>query len=117
MLDRQEIAQLEKIQWQLRLAGWDAGCRRVVGYGAAAKATVWLNWIGDRSIQYVVDSTPEKQGKYIPGVGIQILAPHLSLDFWPADVVIIFCHNYLEEVLAKIPEGPEVWTSMGQRVR
>ena len=48
--------------------------KTVGGYGAPAKATVLLNYcgIGSDLLPYVVDTTPFKQGKYVPGVGIPI---------------------------------------------
>ena len=48
--------------------------RLVVGYGAAAKATVLLNACGATAdlLPYVVDRSPYKQGKLLPGCGIPI---------------------------------------------
>ena len=52
------------------------GCR-VAGYGAPAKATTLLNYcgIGPELLPYVVDMTPAKIGKFIPGVQIPIFHP------------------------------------------
>src|SRR5262249_3381297 len=49
----------------------DAG-RVVGGYAAAAKATTILNYcgLGADLIEYVIDTTPYKHGRYVPGVRI-----------------------------------------------
>ena len=46
----------------------------IVAYGAAAKATVLLNRTGIRP-RYIVDSTPDKQGCFIPGTETPIVPP------------------------------------------
>lgn len=45
----------------------------VLGVGAAAKTTMFLNLLSDTTgISAILDSSPEKQGRYIPGVNIPI---------------------------------------------
>ena len=93
----------------------------MVGYGAPAKASVWLNEMlanQDRSrvhFECIMDSTPEKQGKFTPGSHIPIVAPNLA---WLAssDIVVILAWNWWQEILPKIPIGPEVWVR-GERIR
>lgn len=79
----------------------DAG-RRVAGYGAAAKATVMLNAleIGPETISFVVDGTPYKQGRYVPGVRVPIRAPEALLEERPDDVMI-FAWNFAPSILTK----------------
>jgi SAM-dependent methyltransferase len=51
------------------------GSRTVVGYAASAKATTLLSFVGldvDR-IAYMVDTTPVKWGRYMPGTSIPII--------------------------------------------
>ena len=54
-------------------AAKDAG-KTVVGYGAAAKGVTLLNYCGVRDdlIDYVVDKSPYKQSRFMPGVRIPI---------------------------------------------
>jgi hypothetical protein len=49
----------------------------VAGYGASAKSTTLLNFcdIGSDLVQYFVDSTPMKHGRFTPGTGIPIIDP------------------------------------------
>jgi hypothetical protein len=73
---------------------------RLAGYGAAAKGTMLLNslTLDEQAVEYVVDSTPYKQGRLIPGVRIPIEPPrHLSED--PTDYVVILAWNFAREII------------------
>ena len=50
--------------------------KKIVGYGAAAKATTLLGYcsINKNTIDYIVDDSPHKQGKYMPGTHIPIVS-------------------------------------------
>jgi len=74
---------------------------RVAGYGASAKSTTILNWcdIDSSLIQYMVDTTPTKHGRYTPGTGIPIISP--SADSRAPDVYVMFIHNYLSEIMRR----------------
>ncbi len=65
--------------------------RKVAAYGAAAKGNTLLNFAGVRAdlLPYVVDRNPAKQGKYLPGSRIPIVAEeHLQSDR-PCFIVIL----------------------------
>lgn len=49
--------------------------RVVVGYAASAKACTILNYY-DLDLPYVIDATPTKWGRFVPGVKIPIVGPH-----------------------------------------
>lgn len=72
---------------------------RVAAYGAAAKGNTLLNYAGVRPdlISFVVDRNPAKQGKYLPGSRIPIVAPELLAERKP-DYVLILPWNIAEEV-------------------
>ena len=73
----------------------------------------------DRSrvnFDYIVDSTPEKIGKFTPGSHIPIIAPNLAQLASEPDIVVILAWNWADEIIPKIPEGPEVWCR-GERLR
>lgn len=74
--------------------------KRIVGYGAAAKTTVLLNYlgIGTEILDYVVDRSPHKQNRFVPGVHLPIRAPSQILQDMP-DYVLIFVWNIVDEVL------------------
>lgn len=74
--------------------------KKVVGFGAAAKGTVLLN-AADLHLDYIVDATPYKQGKFVPGVKIPIYPEeHLLKD--PPDIVVILAWNFKDEIMEKL---------------
>ncbi len=75
--------------------------RRVVGYGASGRATMHLNLcgLGPGAIPYVVDASPERQGRVVPGTRNPIVAPELFRAD-TADVALLFAYNYRSEVAA-----------------
>jgi hypothetical protein len=76
--------------------------KRIAAYGAAAKGCVLLNSCGidNRIIDYVIDSTPAKQGKYIPGTGIRVYPPEKLIEDQP-DYVLILAWNFADEIIGK----------------
>lgn len=75
---------------------------RIVGYGAAAKGNVLLNYCKIRTdiLDYIVDNTPFKQGLYTPGMHIPVVPPDRLLRDEP-DFVLLLAWNYLDEILKK----------------
>lgn len=78
--------------------------RTIAGYGAAAKATTILNFtgIGTDALRYVVDTTPYKQGRYLPGTGLPIVGPEVE-EADPSDTLLLLAANYLGTVLRHNP--------------
>jgi SAM-dependent methyltransferase len=87
---------LRDMLWQQKRAGM-----RVAGYGASAKSTTLLNFcnIGPELVQYMVDTTPTKHGRYTPGTGIPIVSP--TADSRQPDIYLMTVHNYLGEVMRR----------------
>ena len=77
--------------------------QRIAAYGAPAKATTLLAYcgIGRESIDYAVDRAETKQGRRIPGVGIEISPPQRLWDETP-DVVLILAWNLWREIAADL---------------
>lgn len=74
--------------------------RRVVGYGAAAKGNTLLNYCGIQGtdlMTFVVDASPHKQNKYLPGSHIPVLHPDMIQVERP-DYVVVLPWNIREEV-------------------
>jgi 2-polyprenyl-3-methyl-5-hydroxy-6-metoxy-1,4-benzoquinol methylase len=63
----------------------------VVGYGAAAKGNTLLNYCGIRTdlLDYVADRSPHKQGKFLPGTHLPVVAPERIRETRPAYVLIL----------------------------
>ena len=79
--------------------------KRVVAYGAAAKGTVLLNYcgVGPETLEFVVDRSPHKQGRYMPGVHVLIQPPEKILETMP-DYVLLLVWNIATEVLEQQAE-------------
>jgi len=79
--------------------------KRIAGYGAPAKASILLNYcgIGRDILDYASDTTPLKQGKLIPGVGVPIVSPQFARTK-PPDYYLLLAWNFREEILAKEKE-------------
>lgn len=78
--------------------------KKVIGYGAAAKGNTLLNYSGikgDDLIKFVVDASPYKQGKLMPGSRIIVVAPE-SIEKEKPDFVIIFPWNLKEELMNEL---------------
>lgn len=73
--------------------------KTVVGYGAAAKGVTLVNYcgVGTDLIDYVVDKSPHKQNRFLPGVRIPIHAPERIFETKP-DYVLILPWNIRNEV-------------------
>jgi SAM-dependent methyltransferase len=93
-------AQLLGLTQDLKAAGG-----RIVGYGAAAKATTLLAYCGygRETLEYVVDRNTFKQGRFMPGSRLPILPPERLLEDRP-DYVLLLPWNFADEILAQQAE-------------
>jgi hypothetical protein len=77
---------------------------RVAGYGAAAKGNTLLNYCGVKGselIRFVADASPHKQGRYLPGSHIPVVAPD-RIDSDKPDFIVIFPWNLRNEIEAQL---------------
>jgi hypothetical protein len=89
----------------------------ICGYGAPAKASTLINASGIEKdwIKVIADASAEKQGRFMPSLGIPIVSPKTLFDLKPNDV-IIFPWNITKE-LSEIIESQSlaptrVWTAV-----
>jgi SAM-dependent methyltransferase len=77
--------------------------KTIVGYGAPGKGNTLLNYCGIRTdfLDFTVDRSPHKQGKYLPGTHIPILHPDKIKDARP-DYVLILPWNLKNEIMAQL---------------
>ncbi len=87
---------------QRLIAARDAG-RSIAAYGAPVKGNTLLNYCGIRTdlIDYTVDRSPHKQGKFLPGSRIPVHAPERLRETRP-DLVLILPWNLGEEVMGQL---------------
>jgi SAM-dependent methyltransferase len=77
--------------------------KKIVGYGAAAKGNILLNYfrIGTDLLDYIVDKAPSKQGLYTPGTHIPIYKVERLLQDSP-DYVLILPWNFSDEIMSHL---------------
>ncbi|MBI5758143.1 MAG: methyltransferase domain-containing protein [Planctomycetales bacterium] len=83
--------------------------KSVVGYGAPAKGNTLLNFCGVRTdlLEFTVDRSPHKQGRFLPGTHIPILPPEAIVNRQP-DYVLILPWNIRDEVMQQM-SGIHAW--------
>lgn len=92
---------------KFRLLDFLIGAKRagktVAGYGAPAKGNTLLNYCGIRTdfIDYTVDLSPHKQGRYLPGTRIPVFAPERISQTRP-DYLLILPWNIKEEIMTQM---------------
>jgi len=79
--------------------------KKVLGYAAAAKGTMLLNYCGIKPdlIEAIGDKSPHKQGRFMPGSHIPIVTPDEILKRRP-DYVVIFAWNIREEIADELSQ-------------
>lgn len=73
--------------------------QKVVGYGAPAKGNTLLNYY-DIDLDYIIDTTPGKQGLYTPGKNIPVCPPEKIGEDVP-DAVVVLAWNYADTIMEK----------------
>jgi SAM-dependent methyltransferase len=77
--------------------------KTVAGYGAPGKSATLLNYcgIGKDLIEYTVDRSPYKQGRFLPGSRIPIYHPDRIRETKP-DYVVILPWNLKDEIMEQL---------------
>lgn len=76
--------------------------KRLAAYGASAKGSTLLNYcgIGSEVLDFVVDRSQIKQGRFTPGTHLPIYGVERLLEAMP-DYVLLLTWNFAEEILAQ----------------
>lgn len=95
---------LLKFLIEVKEAGKTVAC-----YGAAAKGVTLVNYCGVHNdlVDYVVDKSPHKQGRFMPGTRIPIHAPDKVFETKP-DYLLILPWNLKDEVCEQMA-GIRAW--------
>lgn len=94
------ILESKKVILSLKEKGY-----KIAGFGAAAKGCIYLNAakIDYNQINYIIDDTNIKQGKFIPGTGIEVVSRE-TLKNNPVDYIIILAHNFSEYIIKSLKQ-------------
>jgi hypothetical protein len=98
------------------LTGRAAAGARVAAYGAAAKGNTLLNAAGVRAgdLLVVADGSREKQGRWLPGSRVPIVAPTALADSSPTDVLVLPWNiaGEIVAVLADLVPDATAWAAI-----
>ena len=77
--------------------------KKVVAYGAAAKGNTLLNYCGVKRdlVTFVVDRSPYKQGKFLPGSHVSVVAEK-QVKMTEPDYVLILPWNIKDEIMNQL---------------
>ena len=80
--------------------------KTIYGFGAAAKGCIYLNAMGltDLHLDYIIDDTDLKQGKFVPGTGIKIVSRDILKEKQP-DYILILAHNFADYIIESLKES------------
>jgi hypothetical protein len=89
---------VDRVRWRLEDLIYRS--EPLLGYGAPAKATTLLHFCGidQPFLDRIVDTTEAKQGMYVPGTSIPIVAPE-SIDIHDYPVTLLLAWNYLSQIV------------------
>jgi len=91
-------------EWRGRLEQFKKEGKKVVVWGGGSKSVGFLTQFDDIGlIDHVVDINPHMTGNFIPGIGIQYVAPGF-LEAYKPDAVIIMNSVYMEEIRDSLSE-------------
>ena len=77
-------------------------------YGAAGKATMWVNACEMDYLEAVVDASPLRHGKLMPGTHTPIVSPEDFKQSQP-DYVFVSAWNYLDSIRSNEPQYSGYW--------
>ena len=102
-LDFQQKADKVKYSLISFLLEQKKGGKRVAAYGAAAKGNTLLNYCGVKKdlIEFVVDASPYKQGKFLPGSHIPVVKEEEITALKPG-YILILPWNIKDEIMGQL---------------
>jgi SAM-dependent methyltransferase len=88
-----------------RLSAIKGEGKRIAAYGASAKGSTLLHYfgIGRETLDFVVDRSTHKQGRFTAGTHLPILAAEHLLEAMP-DYVLLLTWNFADEILEQQAE-------------
>jgi SAM-dependent methyltransferase len=98
-------------QWKQYLQQMHQQGKRLVVWGSGSKCVAFLTTLntGDL-IQHVVDINPHRHGKFIPGLGKEIMSPQFLKEYKPDQVIVmnpIYC-NEIQQMLDEMGVSTQI---------
>lgn len=103
-------------QWGIKIKQYLVSCENelkylkskgntLVGFAASAKGCIFLNSAGvdSKVLDFIIDDTDIKQGKYMPGTGLQIKGRG-EVDFEQIDYILILSHNFSDHIIRSLKD-------------
>lgn len=85
--------------------------KKVVVWGSGSKCVAFLTTLDTiDKIQYVVDINPHRHGKFIPGVGKEIMPPAFLKEYQPDEIIIMnsIYRNEIQKMLNEMDLNPQL---------
>lgn len=98
----ERVRETKRRFWEFVIEAKRAG-KTLVGYGAPAKGNTFLNYCGAGTdvLDYTVDRSPAKHGRFLPGTRIPIHTPERIFETRP-DYVLILPWNLRDEITGQM---------------
>ena len=82
--------------------------KKIWAYGAAGKATMWLNACNMKYLEAIVDESPLRAGRFMPGTHTPIVFPE-KLKESPPDFIFVTAWNYADVIKRKESWYTGIW--------
>jgi SAM-dependent methyltransferase len=83
--------------WKKELNSIKTEKKRAIVWGSGSKCVAFMTTLEIKNeIQYIVDINPHRHGKFIPGVGKQIVSPEFLKNYQPQTIIVmnpIYCNE------------------------
>ena len=74
--------------------------KKIIGYGMSGRGNTMLNYwkVGTDVIDYGIDASPERYGRFVPGMHIPIKPPQSPID---ADYILLLAWIFAADIIEK----------------
>jgi SAM-dependent methyltransferase len=97
--------------WKQHLEQSKQNGKKVVVWGSGSKCVAFLTTLDTiDKIQYVVDINPHRHGKFIPGVGKEIMSPEFLKEYQPDEIIMMnsIYRNEIQKMLNEMGLNPQL---------
>lgn len=84
---------------------------RFWGYGASGRAAMWANACHLTDFDAVIDASPLRYDRFLPGVGTPIISPEAAQARDAPDVILIYAWNYRRDIIKQADFFRGIWAT------